>query len=62
MKNSLRAPAYPLINIDPYISFWSMNNRLNADDVKHWTGRTITILGLANIDGTEYCFMAIPEK
>lgn len=62
MKNALRAPAYPLITIDPYTSFWSMNDRLNGEDVKHWTGRPSTIIGLATIDGKEFCFMGNAHK
>lgn len=62
MKKPLRAPAYPLITIDPYTSFWSMNDRLNGDDVKHWTGRTSTIIGIATIDGKDFCFMGNANK
>ena len=33
-KNELRAPAYPLITIDPYTSAWSMANNLYDKPVK----------------------------
>ena len=53
----LRAPAYPLITIDPYMSVWSMGDRLNAGTVRHWTGRDMPLDGLADIDGETYVFM-----
>jgi hypothetical protein len=37
LKNDLRAPAYPLVTIDPNTSAWSYSNELNADVVRHWT-------------------------
>ena len=39
VKNELRAPAYPLINIDTYTSGWSMTDNLYDSSVKHWTGK-----------------------
>lgn len=36
--SNLRASAYPLITIDPYISAWSHTDELYEDDVRHWTG------------------------
>ena len=38
-ENSLRAPAYPLVTIDPYTSGWSFVDKLNEDIVRHWTGK-----------------------
>ena len=37
-KNELRAPATPLVTIDPYTSAWSFADRLNEESVRHWTG------------------------
>ena len=34
----LRAPAYPLVTIDPYTSAWSTSDTLHNGVVKHWTG------------------------
>ena len=58
----LRAPAYPLITIDPYMSVWSMGDRLNAGTVRHWTGRDMPLDGLADIDGETYVFMGDAER
>ncbi len=53
----LRAPAYPLITIDPFFSVWSMADRLTDTTAKHWTEKPNTILGTATIDGVEYRFI-----
>ena len=41
VKNDLRAPAYPLVTIDPYTSAWSTSDELYGSPVKHWTGRDV---------------------
>ena len=53
----LRAPAYPLINVDPYFTVWSMANELHDVPVKHWTGAINTLIGLVSVDGEEKLFM-----
>lgn len=50
----LRAPAYPLITIDPFFSVWSQSNKLTDEDTVHWTGRPNVISGVATIDGKSY--------
>lgn len=55
MKNQL--PAYPLITIDPYFSYWSFSNKLNNDEIKHWTGKNKIIRGEVIVDDTSYTFM-----
>lgn len=39
-KNELRAPAYPLVTIDPYTSAWSTTDNLYDSPVKHQGKRT----------------------
>ncbi len=57
----LRAPAVPLITIDPYFSVWSVKNQLTDSATCHWTGHTNTINGYLTIDGTLYRFMGGEE-
>lgn len=53
----LRAPAYPLITVDPYFSLWSMSDKLPGATVRHWTGKPNTLIGTVTVDGEEKLFM-----
>ncbi len=57
----LRAPAVPLITVDPYFSVWSCRDQLNDAATCHWTGHTNTLNGYLTADGTVYRFMGGPE-
>jgi len=56
---SLRAPANPLITIDPYTNAWSFGDRLYESDLVHWTGKTFPLLGALRVDGHIYRFMGV---
>ena len=56
-ENTLRAPAYPLVTIDPYTSLWSFTNNLNDEPTRHWTGRNFPVVGGVRVDGVTYRFM-----
>ena len=56
-ENALRAPAVPLITIDPFMSAWSFADRLNDDVVRHWTGHAHPLMGSLRVDGQTYRFM-----
>jgi len=59
--NSLRAPAYPLINQDPYISTWSFADKLYDENPRHWTGTSRQFVGAIRVDGKVYRFMGLDE-
>lgn len=60
-KSELRAPAYPLVTIDPYTSAWSFTNNLYDGAVKHWTGKDFPLIGVAKVDGQIYRFLGMEE-
>ncbi len=65
ITTSFRAPAYPLITVDPYMSGWSESDQLFDEAVKHWTGKTRSLIGALRVDGTVYRFLGketIPWK
>lgn len=61
-KNELRAPAYPLVTIDPYTSAWSSGDNLYDSSVKHWTGQDFPLIGVVKVDGIPYRFMGIEDS
>jgi hypothetical protein len=61
IKNELRAPAYPLVTIDPYTSAWSFADNLYDDNVKHWTGKDFPLTGALKTDGKVYRFIGVEK-
>lgn len=57
----LRAPAVPLITVDPYFSLWSMGDKLNESTTRHWTGHKLPVTGCVTVDGKKYAFMGKPD-
>lgn len=53
----LRAPAVPLITIDPYFSVWSPDTEINIAKTEHWTGKSNSIIGTVTVDGEKYLFI-----
>ncbi len=58
----LRAPAVPLITVDPYFSVWSTSEILNYRFTKHWTGKNQRMYGNLLIDGREYSFLGFDRN
>lgn len=61
IASELRAPAYPLVTIDPYTSAWSMSDNLYDGSVKHWTGKDFPLIGVLKVDGVPYRFMGTEQ-
>lgn len=57
LSTSLRAPAYPLVTVDPYFNAWSLTNNLYDGSVRHWTEKEFQMIGAIRVDGTTYRFM-----
>lgn len=57
MKKNMRAPAVPLVTVDPYFNVWSVSDCLYDDYTRHWTGKPHGMTGIAMIDGVPFKFM-----
>jgi hypothetical protein len=54
--SAFRPPAYPLVTVDPYCSYWSFTDVLTDDTPRHWTGREQGMCGLVRVDGQVFRF------
>jgi len=62
ISSRLRAPAYPLITIDPYTNAWLFGDTLYRQQLCHWTGKDFPLLGAVRVDGKTYRFMGIENN
>lgn len=53
----LRAPAIPLVTVDPYFSVWAADSKINHAKTEHWCGKGNSIIGTVNVDGKELLFL-----
>jgi Domain of unknown function (DUF4965)/Domain of unknown function (DUF5127)/Domain of unknown function (DUF1793)/Domain of unknown function (DUF4964) len=60
-KTLRRAPAVPLVAIDPYTSIWSCADRLTDDWPRHWTGTKMALYAVVRVDGAPYRLLGGPE-
>ena len=58
----LRAPAVPLITVDPYFSVWSQDTNLNYDTARHWTGSAMNLIGCVIVDGKRYSIFGLDRN
>ncbi|MDE7473016.1 MAG: DUF4965 domain-containing protein [Muribaculaceae bacterium] len=56
-SENFRAPAVPLVTIDPYTSAWSAADNLYDTGITHWTGKPFPLIGAIKVDGAVYRFM-----
>ncbi len=61
IANELRAPAYPLVSIDPNTSAWSAADHLYDSPVQHWTGKEFPLIGVLKVDGETYRFLGAED-
>lgn len=62
IQMKLRAPAIPLITVDPYFSVWSSDCKLNHTPTEHWTGKENSITGTVDIDGKKFIFLGYHQN
>ncbi len=53
----MRAPAIPLINVDPFFNVWAMADTINEDVTRHWSDEPHPITGTVTLGEKTYCFL-----
>ena len=62
ITTNLRAPAFPIINIDTYTNAWLFGDTLYQNQLMHWTGKEFPLIGAIQVDGEVYRFMGVEKN
>jgi hypothetical protein len=57
VRNELRAPAYPLVTLDPLVYSWLRTDTLFRQTLRNSSGRETPMIGAIRVDGEVYRFM-----
>ena len=55
--DALRAPAVPLVAVDPYFSIWSPADKLTDAATTHWTEAPNRLTSMVRVDGKAFRIM-----
>ena len=58
----LRAPATPLVAVDPFFSIWSAADRLTDVETTHWSGKPAPVSIVVGVDGKKYRLLGAEPK
>lgn len=54
MSNEFRAPAVPLVGVDPFFSIWSAADCLTDAETSHWAGAAQPLSLVVEVDGAKF--------
>ena len=61
-QTNLRPPAVPLVTFSPFLSIWSMADKLTDDVTRHWTHHPHALTSMIRVDGSTYRLMGNQPK
>lgn len=61
-QSNLRPPAVPLVVFSPFLSIWSMADKLTDDVTRHWTHHAHALTSMIRVDGQSFRLMGNQPK